>query len=44
MEASLPDRIRMAQLARLVGLSTSHFSRAFKASAGIAPYQWQWKP
>jgi AraC-like DNA-binding protein len=41
MEASLPDRVELAQLAQLVGLSTSHFSRAFKASTGIAPYQWQ---
>ncbi|MEJ1963657.1 MAG: AraC family transcriptional regulator [Gammaproteobacteria bacterium] len=41
MEAHLPDRVDLAQLAQLVGLSTSHFSRAFKASTGVAPYQWQ---
>jgi AraC family transcriptional regulator len=41
MEASLPDRVELAKLARLVGLSTSHFSRAFKVSTGMAPYQWQ---
>jgi AraC family transcriptional regulator len=41
MEAHLPDRVDLAQLAKLVGLSTSHFSRAFKASTGMAPYQWQ---
>ena len=41
MEAHLPDRVDLAQLAQLVGLSTSHFSRAFKASTGMAPYQWQ---
>jgi AraC family transcriptional regulator len=41
MEAHLPDRVDLAQLAKMVGLSTSHFSRAFKASTGMAPYQWQ---
>lgn len=41
MEAALPDRVELAQLAQLVGLSTSHFSRAFKVSTGMAPYQWQ---
>ena len=41
MEAHLPDRVDLAHLAQLVGLSTSHFSRAFKASTGMAPYQWQ---
>lgn len=41
MEAHQPDRVDLAQLAQLVGLSTSHFSRAFKASTGMAPYQWQ---
>ena len=41
MEAHLPDRVDLAQLAQLAGLSTSHFSRAFKASTGMAPYQWQ---
>ena len=41
LEAHLPDRIDLAQLAQLVGLSTSHFSRAFKASTGVAPYRWQ---
>jgi AraC family transcriptional regulator len=41
MEASLPDRVELAQLAQLVGLSTSHFSREFKVSTGMAPYQWQ---
>jgi transcriptional regulator GlxA family with amidase domain len=41
MEAHQPDRVELAQLAQLVGLSTSHFSRAFKVSTGMAPYQWQ---
>ena len=41
MEADLPDRVQLADLAELVGLSQSHFSHAFKASTGLAPYQWQ---
>jgi transcriptional regulator GlxA family with amidase domain len=41
LEAHLPERVDLAQLAQLVGLSSSHFSRAFKASTGMAPYQWQ---
>jgi AraC family transcriptional regulator len=31
----------LAMLAGLAGLSQSHYSRAFKASTGLAPYQWQ---
>ena len=30
----------VAQLARLCGLSRSHFSRAFKASTGLPPHRW----
>ncbi|MET0282385.1 MAG: AraC family transcriptional regulator [Steroidobacteraceae bacterium] len=41
LEASLPDRVSLAELAHLAGLSISHFSRAFKAATGMAPYQWQ---
>ncbi|MGM4920382.1 helix-turn-helix domain-containing protein [Tardiphaga sp. 813_E8_N1_3] len=41
LEASLPDHVELADLAALAGLSQSHFSRAFKASTGMAPYQWQ---
>jgi AraC-like DNA-binding protein len=41
MEASLPQRIELAHLAAMVGLSQAHFSRAFKASTGLAPYHWQ---
>lgn len=41
LEAHLPRRVDLAQLAALAGLSQSHFSRAFKASTGMAPYQWQ---
>ncbi|WP_349435577.1 AraC family transcriptional regulator [Pararhizobium sp. A13] len=41
LEAHLPQRIDLANLAALAGLSQSHFSRAFKASTGMAPYRWQ---
>lgn len=35
--------IRLEELARLLGLSQSYFSHAFKASTGMAPHQWQMK-
>jgi len=41
LEAHLPDAVSLADLAVLSGLSQSHFSRAFKASTGMAPYRWQ---
>jgi AraC-like DNA-binding protein len=41
LEAHLPQRVDLADLAALAGLSQSHFSRAFKASTGMAPYRWQ---
>lgn len=41
MEAQFPDRIELGTLARLINLSQAHFSRAFKASTGMAPYRWQ---
>jgi AraC-like DNA-binding protein len=41
LNAHLPERVDLAHLATLAGLSTSHFSRAFKASTGMAPYRWQ---
>jgi len=33
--------IKLQELAELVGLSTSYFSHAFKASTGVPPHQWQ---
>ena len=36
-----PARVELAALAQLAGLSQSHYCRAFKASTGMAPYQWQ---
>ncbi|USX25093.1 AraC family transcriptional regulator [Oxalobacteraceae bacterium OTU3CINTB1] len=41
MENHLPQRVELATLAGLINLSQAHFSRAFKASTGLAPYQWQ---
>ena len=41
MEANFPYRIELEALATLVNLSQAHFSRAFKISTGLAPYQWQ---
>jgi AraC family transcriptional regulator len=41
LDAHLPKRVDLAHLAGLVGLSQSHFSRAFKGSTGMAPYHWQ---
>lgn len=41
MEAQFPQRIELATLAARINLSQAHFSRAFKASTGMAPYQWQ---
>lgn len=41
LEMSLPARVDLATLAGLAGLSQSHYHRAFKASTGLAPYQWQ---
>lgn len=41
MDDRLPDRVELAELAALAGLSQSHFSKAFKASTGLAPYRWQ---
>lgn len=41
LDAHLPKHIELAQLAALAGLSQAHFSRAFKASTGMAPYRWQ---
>jgi AraC family transcriptional regulator len=41
LEAHMPQRVELATLAKLAGLSPSHYNRAFKASTGLAPYQWQ---
>lgn len=41
LEANMPARVELSTLAELAGLSQSHYSRAFKASTGLAPYRWQ---
>ncbi len=41
LDASLPEPVALNELAALSGLSPWHFSRAFKASTGLAPYRWQ---
>ena len=40
IEANLTGEVPLAQLARECGLSTAHFSRAFKDTTGIPPHQW----
>jgi len=37
----LSERVDIADLAAVARLSPAHFSRAFKLSTGMAPYQWQ---
>ena len=41
MHSRLPRAIELGELAALLGQSQWHFCRAFKASTGISPYQWQ---
>lgn len=41
LDAHLPNRVELSTLARLAGMSASHYCRAFKAATGFAPYQWQ---
>jgi AraC family transcriptional regulator len=41
MTSRLPQRMAITELAALLDLSAAHFSRAFKRSTGVAPYQWQ---
>ena len=41
MQERLPQRIELDELATIAGLSTAHFSRAYKLATGFAPYQWQ---
>src|ERR1700733_8943871 len=40
MEANLQRDIRLIELARVAGLSPSHFARAFKVSMGLTPHRW----
>jgi AraC family transcriptional regulator len=40
IEANLDGEVPLTELARECGLSTGHFSRAFKDTMGIPPHQW----
>jgi AraC family transcriptional regulator len=40
IEANLDGEVPLTHLARECGLSTGHFSRAFKNTMGIPPHQW----
>jgi AraC family transcriptional regulator len=40
MDARKDGGLLLSDLAAATGLSQSHFSRAFKASTGLPPYQW----
>ena len=37
IDANLGSKLRLDEIGKLVGLSTSHFSRAFKVSRGFSP-------
>jgi AraC family transcriptional regulator len=37
IDANLGSKLRLNEIAKLIGLSTSHFSRAFKVSRGFSP-------
>jgi AraC family transcriptional regulator len=41
IEANCARAIRLEELARLLDLSQSYFSHAFKAATGLPPHQWQ---
>jgi AraC-like DNA-binding protein len=41
IEENSGENIRLQELAKLVGLSQSYFSHAFKVSTGLPPHQWQ---
>lgn len=39
--ARLPESVSVMEMAKCVGLSPAHFSRAFRKATGKAPHQWQ---
>lgn len=41
LKTKLPEQVELQELSSLVGLSQWHFARAFKASTGLSPYQYQ---
>jgi AraC-like DNA-binding protein len=40
LDEHLPDTVSVADMATISGLSVSHFSREFRRSVGVAPYQY----
>lgn len=40
IEAHISGGLRLSQLAETCGLRTSQFAHAFRATVGVAPYQW----
>jgi AraC-like DNA-binding protein len=40
LEADLAGKLTLQDIAAEVGISASHFSRAFRASVGLPPHQW----
>ncbi|AZO38293.1 helix-turn-helix domain-containing protein [Mesorhizobium sp. M2A.F.Ca.ET.037.01.1.1] len=38
--ANMDGQVGLEELARVCGLSRSHFARAFKATVGLSPFQW----
>src|SRR5262249_61445822 len=40
LEADLSGKLTLQEIAAEVGISASHFSRAFRASVGLPPHQW----
>lgn len=40
LHENMHGRIRLSEIARECGLSTSHFARSFKATFGISTHQW----
>jgi AraC-like DNA-binding protein len=40
LSSGLKSDTSLHDVARVCGLSVSHFARAFKESTGVAPYQW----
>jgi AraC-like DNA-binding protein len=40
VRAHMCEAMRLKDLASIVGMSQSHFSRAFRASTGLPPYRW----
>lgn len=43
LEAELPNEVRLGDLARVAGLSRTHFATAFRRSTGLPPHRWLMK-